>query len=58
MFSKTDQKITKRGVLERERDDVFDSFDGCRQGISWETLADDDLDASNFVCRAPVTLSE
>lgn len=45
-------------MLEREGYNVLDSFNRHCERISWETLADNNLDTPDLVCRAPVTLPE
>lgn len=43
-------------MLEGERYNVLDSFDGHGQRVSWKSLANDNLDAANLICWAPVAL--
>lgn len=49
---------TDRGMLKREGDGVLHPLDGDGQRISGKPLTDDDLDPTDLICGAPVTLTE
>lgn len=49
-------RITERGVLKGEGHNVLDALDGHGEGVSRETLADDDFYPPKIIGRAPVAL--
>ena len=50
--------LTKRSVLEREGHHILDPLDRGRQRVAGESLADDDLDATDIIARSPVVLEQ
>ena len=56
MARQSETRLTKRRMLERKRNYIFDSFYGHGQGVTGKSFTDNNLDSTEVVGWTPIIL--